>query len=238
MFVERAAVGLKALISAERPQERMLRCGAQVLSDAELLALLLRSGSARADVLEVARNLLLRAGSLAGLMRMDVADFQEQPGLGVVKSLQLVALVEVARRMWAERDTGPAIIDGAEAAYRYFRPHLGGRETEEFWVLCLNRRNAVRAARKVTSGTATASLVHAREVFREAIRLGSTAIIVAHNHPSGDASPSRADFQVTEALREASEVLDIPLLDHLVIGAPGTGKHGQGFFSFAEAGLL
>ena len=109
---------------------------------------------------------------------------------------------------------------------------------EKFWVLCLNRKNRLKKLVEVTSGTATGSLVHARETFRAAIQHGATAVAVAHNHPSGDPSPSSADISVTRRLREAAQAIDIELVDHLILGDKTTDQTGQGFYSFRQAGLL
>ena len=232
-------VRLSTLCAHERPQERLARCGATALSDVELLAMLLRSGSRQLDVMGVAATLLKHAGSLSGLLRMNADDFRAMHGLGEVKSLQLVAVTELARRILARRDVDDVPhVETAEDAFSYPSPMAAGLEAEKFWVLCLNRRNRILRCAEVTSGTATQSLVHAREVFREAIRNGATAIVAAHNHPSGDPSPSRADVTVTQQLAQASAVLGIQLLDHIIVGTPERDPLGRGFHSFAEAGAI
>jgi DNA repair protein RadC len=124
------------------------------------------------------------------------------------------------------------------AVYRHFTPLAAGLEVEKFWILCLNRRYRLLKRVEITSGTATSSLAHPREVFREAIRAGAVAIVAAHNHPSGDPSPSKADLDITRQMREAAEIVGIQLLDHVIIGQPGTDPLGQGFFSCRDAGLL
>ena len=231
-------VRLKDLPPHERPQERLERLGASALSDRELVAMLVRSGTARMDVLAIAENLLSRSGSLAGLLRWDVEDFKEVPGLGKVKALQLSIYVEVAKRMARASRPSPEKMDDAAAVFTHLYDEVRADDVEKVWVLCLDRKNKLIRMEPVTSGTATGSLVHPREVFRPAIRHGATAVIVAHNHPSGDPSPSKADLQVTRKLRDAARHLDIAFHDHVIIGDPEDDPNRIGYYSFAEAGLL
>lgn len=227
-------MGLRELLVEDRPQERLSRCGAAALSDAELLAMLLRNGSRERDVLTVARDLLRSAGSLGNLLRWSAEDFQRQHGVGRVKALQLVATVELARRLLGSASSEQPLLDSAEAAYRWLFPRMAGIDRESFAILCLNRRNRLLKFEVLTKGTGTAALVHPGEFFRPAIRAGATAAVAAHNHPSGDPRPSQADFKVTRQLREAAAVLDIALLDHVIIGEAARDPLGQGYFSFAE----
>ena len=125
-----------------------------------------------------------------------------------------------------------------ELVAEYFAPIVQGLEIEKFWVMCLNRKNRLKRMVEITSGTATSSLAHPREVFRCAIREGATAVVCAHNHPSGDPAPSAADVQVTRQLREAARAVDIDLLDHVVIGRAGADPTGLGYYSFRSAGVL
>ncbi len=222
----------------ERPQERLEHHGAGALSDTELLAMILRSGSANLDVLALSGQLIGEAGSLARLVNYTAEDFQRFRGVGRVKSLQLVAIMEIARRVVA---TGPdlqPVLDDPAKIFHFLYPRTVGLDVEKFWVLALNTKNRLIRLSEVTSGTATASLVHAREVYREAIRLGASAIACAHNHPSGDPAPSRADIEVTRTLRNASKTLSIDLLDHVIIGSPRSDPAGRGYYSFTEGGLL
>jgi DNA repair protein RadC len=118
------------------------------------------------------------------------------------------------------------------------QPFAGGLEVEKFWILCLNRRNRLLRREEITSGTAHGTLAHPREVFRVAIRESASAVVCIHNHPSGDPTPSSADLSVTRQLAAASKAVDIPLIDHLIIGRPGADPNGLGFYSFAAAGLI
>jgi DNA repair protein RadC len=216
----------------------MERLGAAALSDAELLAMLLRSGTHGQDVVTLAGRLVAEAGSLAALLSWHEADFRGLRGIGRVKALQLVATMEVARRALSLPPQEAPVLNRADLIAHYLDTVATGLEVEKFWVLCLNRRNRLRKRVEVSSGTATAALAHPREIFRAAIREAAAAVVCAHNHPSGDPSPSAADIQLTRQLREAAAAVDIPLLDHVIIGRRGADPLGRGYYSFREAGLL
>jgi DNA repair protein RadC len=226
------------LAVGERPQERLERLGPGALSDAELLAMLLRTGTRGHNVLAVAQRLVSEAGSLAALTKWTDGDFRRLAGIGRVKALQLVTTMEIATRVLAQSAAVEEVMNRPEKVHQHFRSQIIGLTVEKFWVLCLNRKNRLIRQVEVTSGTATSSLAHPREVFREAIRHGSTAIVCAHNHPSGDPAPSAADIQVTRQLRDAARAVDIDLLDHIIIGLAAADPQGRGYYSFREAGLL
>lgn len=229
---------LRELAESERPQERLERLGPGALSDSELLAMLLRSGSKDLDVLSLARQIMREAGSLSGLVSYTAEDFRRFHGVGAVKALQLVTVMEVARRVWLQGVDEKPQITSAGDVYRFLQPRLAGLQVEKFWTLALNSKRRLVKLTEVTSGTVSQSLAHPREVFREAIRQGAAALICAHNHPSGDPAPSRADIQLTATLVQAGYVLGIQVLDH-VICDHGLGKDGQGtYYSFAESGTL
>jgi DNA repair protein RadC len=223
---------------ADRPQERLEQNGVRSLTDKELLAMILRSGQKGRDVLTVAQSLLDAAGSLSGLSNWQVEDYMAVKGIGKVKALQLIVVLEIHRRCLSADGSDEAVFDNPEVVSRYLNALAHGLEVEKFWTLCLNRKNRLIKQIEVTSGTATASLVHPREVFREAIRVGAAAIIVAHNHPSGDPAPSRADIQVTRQLREAAKTIGIDLLDHVIIGNKGKDPAQLGYYSFNDGGLI
>jgi DNA repair protein RadC len=160
-------------------------------------------------------------------------------GIGKVKALQLLAVMDFAKRILQEQEKlDVAIFDTPEVVARYFRPLVAGAEVEHFWVLCLDRKNRLLRRVECTKGTATNSLVHAREVFREAIKLSATAIIAVHNHPSGDPAPSRADIHVTRQLREAAKVIGIDMIDHIIVGEVAKDPNRLGYYSFNDAGLV
>ncbi len=229
---------LRTMPLGERPQERLERLGAGALSDTELLAMLLRSGTRGQDVITLSSRLIAEAGSLAGLLAWHEADFRSLRGIGRVKALQLVAVMEVARRAVGLPQCESPVLNRADLIASHLNPVASGLEVEKFWVLSLNRRNRLRKRVEVSSGTATAALAHPREVFRSAIREAASAVVCVHNHPSGDPSPSAADIQLTRQLREAAAAVDIPLLDHVIIGRRGADPLGRGYYSFREAGLL
>ena len=229
---------LRELAAGERPQERLARLGSGALSDTELLAMLLRSGTRGQDVMTLAARLLAAAGSLAGLLGWRETEFRKLKGIGQVKALQLLAVMEIAKRVVDQKDATAVLLNRADLVADHFRPLVVGLDVEKFWVLCLNRKNRLLKRVEVTSGTATAALAHPREVFREAIRESATAVVCAHNHPSGDPAPSAADLQITRQLREAAKAVDIELLDHVILGRPNADPTGRGYYSFREAGLI
>lgn len=229
---------LRETAREERPQERLLRLGSASLSDAELTALILRNGTQGHDVLALSHRLLRESGGLSRLSQWKASDFMAIHGIGPAKAVQLASAMELARRLALQSQGQDPLFDRPEKVADYLRPLAEGLEVEKFWVLCLNRKNRLLRRVEVTSGTATSSLAHPREVFRPAIRDGAVSLICAHNHPSGDPTPSAADIQVTRQLREAGRTLDVSLTDHVIVGRPGHDPSGRGFYSFREAGLL
>jgi len=229
---------LRETAVGERPQERLARLGAGALSDTELMALVLRSGTRGQDVLTLSARLIAEAGSLAGMLAWRQEDFRQLKGIGGVKALQLLAVMELARRVMGQPAEEGPLLARPDAVHTYLQPIAAGLEVEKFWVLCLNRKNRLLKRVEVSSGTATAALAHPREVFRAAVRESAAAIVCAHNHPSGDPAPSAADLQVTRLLREAARAVDITLVDHIVVGRVHADPAGRGYFSFREAGML
>ena len=235
-----AANRLKTLTASERPQERLEKHGARALSDSELLAMILRSGTKGHDVLTLSNRLIAEAGSLAGLIQWRETDFKKLKGIGHIKALQLITVMEIARRT-IEQSTNPdptPLIESADDAVAFLRPLVHGLVVEKFWVLCLNRRNRLIKCIELTSGTATNTLAHPREVYREAIKESATAVLCAHNHPTGDPTPSSADIKMTRQLRDAAQAVDIQLIDHVILGRPATDPGGLGYYSFRAAGLI
>jgi DNA repair protein RadC len=222
----------------ERPQERLEKHGAVALSDTELLAMLLRNGTRGQDVLTLATRLIATAGSLGGLAHWQEADFRKLKGIGRVKALQLMTVMEISRRVIGQQANRNPLLTRPDGIADYFQPIIAGLEVEKVWVLCLNRKNRLLKRVEVTSGTATAALAHPREVFREAIRAGAAAVVCVHNHPSGDPAPSLADIQATKQLREAARAVDIHFLDHVIVGHAASDPGGKGYYSFRSAGLL
>jgi len=220
---------LRETAVGERPQERLQRHGPTALSDTELLAMLLRSGTRGQDVLTLSGRLIAEAGSLAGLIGWDAADFRRLKGIGRVKALQLIAVMEVARRVVGQQAGESPLLNRADLVAAHLVPVVAGLEVEKFFVLCLNRRNRLLKRVELTSGTAHATLAHPREVFRAAIREGASAVVCAHNHPSGDPTPSRADIRLTQDLVEAGRLMKVAVHDHIIVGTQGqTSLRAQG----------
>lgn len=227
----------RPMACSEMPQARFDAFGVQALSDTELLALMIHCGVSGQPVLAVAARLMAEAGSLAALMRWSAEDFRRLKGVGRTKAQQLVAMLEIGRRAMRTQEPAP-LLNTPELIYAHMLPEIHGLAVEKFWALCLNRKNRLLRRVEVTSGTATSSLAHPREVFRAAIREGATAVVCVHNHPSGEPGPSAADVQVTRCLRDASKAVDIELLDHVIVGLKEADPQGLGFYSFRQAGVL
>ena len=215
----------------DRPREKLLRKGVEALSDAELVAILLRTGLGGKSAVDLARGMLARFGSLTALLAADVAALTALPGVGPVKYVQLQAALEVARRTLRETlDRGSALCS-PQAVRDYLRLTLQARPHEVFAVVFLDAQNRLLAMEELFRGTLTQTSVFPREVVKRALAHNAAAVILAHNHPSGVAEPSRADDVLTNALRQALALVDVKVLDHFVIGA-GTAA------SYAERGLL
>jgi DNA repair protein RadC len=223
---------LRELPRAERPRERLRTLGAQALSSSELLAILIGTGTSGRSALAVAHDALARTdGSLRRLSAQPVAALTAVPGLGNVRAVVIHAALELGRRLAAEsRDEG-APLRSPRDVWAAFAPRLEDLPVEEFHVAVLDAQHRLERDITITRGILNSSLVHPREVFREAIAERAAAIILIHNHPSGDPTPSADDRAITTQLVAAGRLLDIPVADHLIIG------RGR-YLSFAEAGLL
>ena len=228
-----------AMAVSERPQNRLEHYGAGALSDTELLAMALQGSGVRPEAaLQLAARLIVAGGSVAGLLAWKPDDYRAVKGIGPVKASQLAATAELARRMMIRSQPVAPLLNRAELVAAHLAPVAAGLEVEKFWVLCLNRKNRLLKQVEITTGTATAALAHPREVYRAAVRASASAIICAHNHPSGDPAPSAPDLQVTRQLRDAAKAVDIELLDHVIVGRTDADPLARGHFSFREAGIL
>lgn len=216
----------------ERPRERMYASGAQALSVRELIAILVGSGTERSTAVEVAGKLLQASeGSLRRMATLSHADIQKIPGVGPAVAARVFAALELGRRMAHETAMERPRIQGPADVYELCAPALRDLRQEEFRILLLNTQHAVVRELVVTRGTLDTSVVHPREVFRAAISESAAAIILVHNHPSGDPAPSQEDRDVTQQLAAAGRVIGIAVLDHVVVG---DGR----YVSFVELGLL
>lgn len=203
----------------ERPRERMLRYGPQALSNAELLAILLRTGTARESALSLAQRLLAESEGLEGLMKLSLSELMQKKGIGLAKAVQIKAGIELGRRIARERRLSePVIIRTPRDAASYMMDEMRHLSQEHFVVLFLNTKNHVMGHETIFVGSLNASIVHPREVFLAAIRRHCASIICLHNHPSGDPNPSPEDREVTRRLVEAGKILGIDVLDHIIIG--------------------
>lgn len=214
----------------ERPREKLLARGAAGLSDAELLAIFLRTGIKGKSAVALAQELKDRFGGLRGLLKADLAEFRKTKGLGPAKYAQLQAVLELARRHLSTDLTGRHALKDPAAVRNYLQALLRDREQEVFGALFLDNQHRVLAFEPLARGTIDGASVYPREVVKAALKHGAAAVIFAHNHPSGVAEPSAADRVLTERLKSALALVDIRVLDHFVIG--------EDVVSFAERGWL
>lgn len=224
-------MGTTGWMPGEGPRDRLLDHGATVLSDVELLAVLLHTGYRDCSALEMARDLLGEFAGIGGLVRAGRERLLSCPGIGPAKYARLCAALEMARRQALQELAGGEVLGSSSETRRFLQLHLGGRDREVFTCLFLDSQHRVLRCEDLFFGTLDGAAVYPREVAVRALQYGAAALIFAHNHPSGVAQPSSADRRITERLCAALGVLDIRVLDHVIIG------RGQSY-SFAEQGLL
>jgi DNA repair protein RadC len=230
-----AQLKIREMPQEERPREKLAAHGAAALTDPELIAILLRTGVVGANAVEVGRELLKRYGSLAGLSRCTVDELAKIRGVGFAKAVQLVAAFGLGQRL-ARETLSKQRIDSPELANELVGAEMRRLHKESLRVILLDTRYHLIRIEEVSIGSVNESIAHPRDVFRPAVVSSAYAVIVVHNHPSGDPSPSQTDHSLTRRLAEAAELLQIKLLDHIIIGAPS--EQGAGYFSFKEAGVL
>ena len=230
MRVEKRSI--KEWPADDRPREKLFRQGAETLSNAELLAILLRSGSARQSAVDIAKQLLSEYGGLLQLGTMSTAALSKHYGLGPAKAATLSAAFQLGARFHeCLQSNDSPLISGPESAANAYGERLRLLNKEICKVILLNRAHRAFRDFNISVGSISASIVHPREVFKPAVDYLASAIILVHNHPSGEMKPSRQDIEITRTIRQAGEILDIPLLDHIIIG------HG-GFVSMREQGYM
>jgi DNA repair protein RadC len=232
-------VRAKDLPKSLQPREKFDRLGPENLAEADLLALILRTGTAGTNVVELANSLLIQYGSLSALSQASAAELQKDfPGIGKEKAKQVKAALEIGRRLVQENvGERPRIVSPEEVA-AVLRERARGLDREVFWVLLLDIKNRLICPPcEVSKGTLNSSLVHPREIFKPAIQHSAANVILAHNHPSGDPSPSSNDIKITRKLIESGQTMEINVLDHVIIGRR-TADDSADFFSLREAGLV
>ncbi|HUA37765.1 MAG TPA: DNA repair protein RadC [Candidatus Sulfopaludibacter sp.] len=222
---------------SERPRERLVECGADALSHAELIAILLRTGLKGANAVEIGRQLLQKFGTLQALARASVEDLRSVKGIGRDKAVTLMAAFALARKMAEELQRESPVLDNPENVVRLLREKNLVKEVETLQVLLLNTRRRLIRVAEITDGTLDTLLVHPREVFKTAIAANAAAVVLAHNHPSGDPTPSEADIKVTRDLIRAGQLLKIDVLDHVIIGR-ATAERPKDYASLRELGYF
>jgi len=237
--IESAPCRVRDMPVCHRPREEVDRLGFAQVTDDVLLAVLLRNGIRGLNVVALARRLLHEDyGSLGDLAAEPVEELARRRGVGRVKAQVIKAALELGLRLARERKPLETRVREPGDAAELLRDRLRGLDEEVFWVLLLNARNRLKAdPQEITRGILDASLIHPREVFRRAIRHAAAAVILAHNHPSGDPAPSAEDLKVTRQIVEAGRVVGIPVLDHVILGAPRLGQEND-FLSLRESGMV
>ncbi len=222
---------------AERPRERLIECGAEALSPAELIAILVRTGTRGTNALDIGRQLLRKYGSVGALAQASVEDLSVVRGIGRAKAVTLVAAFALARTLTQELQREQPLLDNPEAVVRLLRDQNRTRNVETVEIVLLNTRRHLIRIEQVSQGTLDTILVHPREVFKSAITASAAAIVLVHNHPSGDPTPSEADIKVTREIIRAGKVLKIDVLDHLILGR-ATPERPKDYASLRELGYF
>ncbi|MCL6478526.1 MAG: DNA repair protein RadC [Peptococcaceae bacterium] len=222
---------MKDMPADQRPRERLIREGPRVLSDSELMAILLRTGSADKTAVDLATEVLIRFSGLKNLVQAGTEELSAIKGIGPAKAAQLKAAFELGRRVASTSESDRPVIKGPEDAALMVMEEMRHLDREHFCVLLLNTKHQVLARETISIGTLNSSLVHPRELFRAAIKRSASAVILVHNHPSGDPAPSREDREITQRLKHAGSIIGIEVLDHIIIG-------DNKFISFKDKGMI
>ena len=219
----------------ERPREKLAKFGPTALDNGELLALFLRTGVVGRSAIQIGRDLLDHYGSIGSLGSAGVEELAKQPGLGLAKACQLVAAFELGARA-AREQIAQIPLDAPELIYRTFAPQLAWLRHEKLIVALVDSRLRHSGTVEVSAGSLTETVAHPREILRPVITRGAFGFVLIHNHPSGDPSPSKADELFTRRMIESSDLLQLKLLDHVIVGRPDGGR--EPYFSFREAGMI
>lgn len=216
--MEQQARPLTSGSNEDRPRERMMNVGAEALSNAELIAILIRTGTKKLTALDLAHQLIQQAGTLRGLLEFSLNELRQIKGIGPAKAIELKAAIELGRRIMRLEKSSNFVVRRPQDVASFVMDELRFLTKEHFVCLFLNVKNHVIGKTTLSIGTINASLVHPREVFQSAIKAGAASIICAHNHPSGDPTPSIEDIQLTSRLVQAGGIIGIDILDHIIIG--------------------
>ncbi len=223
---------IKQWAEDDKPREKLLNKGCQALSDAELLAILIGSGSRSESAVDLCKRILQHnQNNLSVLSRQTIAQLIAFKGIGEAKAITIVAALELGRRRRAEEARKVVAIHSSKSVFEYMQPLIGDLSHEEFWVLLLNNSNKIIGKIQLSKGGLTATVVDVRLLFKQVIEQLATAIVLVHNHPSGQLAPSEADRLITEKIKKAGEVLDVKLLDHVIVTA-------HAYYSFADEGII
>jgi len=229
-----SSIGLNILSWAEedRPREKLLLKGKSALSDAELIAILIGSGTRSVSAVDLAKLILSKAGNnLNELARFSVKDLQEMKGIGEAKAISIVSALELGRRRKEQEFINKIKITCSNDIYELMKPELLDLPKEQFWVILLNRANRILKKEQISSGGVTGTVADPKIIFKAALDQYASSIILVHNHPSGNLKPSQADIDLTNKMKSAGKLLEIPVLDHIIFG-------DEGYLSFADEGMI
>ena len=224
--------GIKQLAEDDRPREKLLSKGKASLSNAELIAILLGSGTQNKNAVEVARDILNEAGgNLNQLARLSIQEMCKIPGIGPARAILITAAIELGGRKETENGRDNKKITSSKDIYEYLRVKFQDLNYEEFWFITLNRANCITGEHKISEGGVSATVVDPKRIFKTALNHSASSIILAHNHPSGNLKPSQQDINLTAKVKQGATLFDIQLLDHLIFGE-------KSYFSFADEGMI
>ncbi len=232
-------ITIKEMADSDKPREKMLTNGRKALSNSELLAIIIGSGSQKTNVLELSKRLLKDAdNSLVELSKKGIAELKKEDGIGDAKAVSIVAALELGSRMWAEKRNGnDDVVKDSRSIYNIISGDLNQLAHEEFWALYLSNANKLITKRKIASGGLTATAVDVRMVLKTALENNAVGIALAHNHPSGSVKPSKQDIELTKTIKEAAKIMDIRVLDHIIIGEHFSAGNVN-YYSFFDEGIL
>jgi len=229
---EKKYLNIKDWSAQDQPREKLLAQGRKALSDAELIAILIGSGTRNESAVELSKKILASVNNdLVALARLEVPDLTQFKGIGNAKAISIVAALELGRRRKGTDKNVKLKITSSNDAYVVLLPKMQDLSTEEFWVLMLNRQNEIIDLKQISSGGVAGTVVDPKVIFKQALQALASGIILSHNHPSGNLKPSKADLAITKKLKAAGETLEINVLDHLIISE-------QGYYSFADEGIM